>query len=167
MPPVKSSIVYLALGSNVGDRAGWLEKGIVEISKNAGLVTKRSSVYQTAAWGKTDQPAFLNCVIELITERTPEELLAINHVIESAAGRQRTEKWGARTLDIDILLHDDLVIQTEDLVLPHPFLHLRRFTLKPLCEIAPELIHPALHKSIATLLEDCPDKLPVERINDK
>lgn len=153
--------VFLALGSNEGDRIGWLNKGVAQIDQLIGRVIKRSSVYETAAWGKTDQPAFLNMAVELTTTLAPLKTLALTQRIEADAGRQRTEKWGARTLDIDILFYNDLVSNYVNLVLPHPFLHLRRFTLEPLHEIAPDFVHPALHQKISILLASCPDRLLV------
>ncbi len=156
--------VFLSLGSNEGDRKAWLEQGIKQIELTIGSVTRQSSMYQTAAWGKTDQPAFLNMVIKVASLCSPTEILELAQQIETKTGRQRTIKWGARTLDIDILFYDSLISNDVSLVLPHPFLHLRRFTLEPLNEIAPDFVHPALHQKISTLLATCPDLLPVKAI---
>ena len=159
--------VFLALGSNEGDRQRLLQKGVAEIGLRIGGVERSSSVYETAAWGKTDQPAFLNMVVQISTTLAPLEILALTQTIETEAGRQRTEKWGARTLDIDILFYGDKVSNDVQLVLPHPYLHLRRFTLEPLNEIAPDFVHPALHQNISSLLASCPDTLPVTKYKDR
>lgn len=152
---------YLLLGGNLGDRPLYLAQAMELISAAIGPIVHSSSLYETAAWGKTDQPAFLNQVVQVQTALSPEQTLqAINH-IEQELGRVRQEHWGARVIDIDILFYDDLVLQSQRLTIPHPQLHLRRFTLLPLSELAPDLEHPVLHKSIAALLGSCPDNLQV------
>ncbi len=153
--------LYLLLGGNLGDRIVYLRQASESIGAQVGGITAASKLYETAAWGKTDQPNFLNQVLEVQTEQPPEQVLqTINH-IEQELGRVRQEHWGARVIDIDILFYDQLVLQTQRLTIPHPQLHLRRFTLLPLAEIAPELMHPVLGKNIDQLLEDCPDELEV------
>ncbi len=153
--------LYLLLGGNLGDRTVYLRQARESIGAQVGGITAASKLYETAAWGKTDQPNFLNQVLEVQTEQPPEQVLqTINH-IEQELGRVRQEHWGARVIDIDILFYDQLVLQTQRLTIPHPQLHLRRFTLLPLAEIAPELMHPVLGKNIDQLLEDCPDELEV------
>lgn len=155
--------LYLLLGGNLGDRPLYLAQAREHIAAQIGAIIQASALYETAAWGKTDQPAFLNQVLQVQTELTPEQVLqGINH-IEQELGRVRQEHWGARVIDIDILFYDDLVLQTQRLTIPHPQLHLRRFTLLPLAEIAPTLEHPGLHKSAARLLQDCPDTLEVRQ----
>src|SRR5690606_6131161 len=126
-----------------------------------GPIVQSSSLYETAAWGKTDQPAFLNQVLEVKTVLSPEQVLQGINQIEQELGRIRHEHWGARVIDIDILFYDQLILQTQRLTIPHPQLHLRRFTLLPLSEIAPQLMHPVLNQPVTQLLQDCPDKLPV------
>jgi 2-amino-4-hydroxy-6-hydroxymethyldihydropteridine diphosphokinase len=149
------------LGSNLGDRLEILNRAIDLLREEIGELRKISSVYETAAWGKTDQDAFLNQVLELETEFLPDRILHATQEIEKKLGRVRQEKWGPRIIDIDILFHANHIQENPELTIPHPQLHLRRFTLLPLAEILPDLQHPTLHKSIAELLEECPDQLPV------
>ena len=153
--------VYLLLGGNLGDRTLYLQQARESINRQVGTLTRSSKVYETAAWGKIDQPNFLNQVLEVQTELTPEAVLQRINAIEQELGRVRKEHWGARVIDIDILFYDNLVLQTQRLTIPHPQLHLRRFTLLPLAELAPELKHPVLGKSINQLLQECPDELEV------
>lgn len=155
---------YLLIGGNVGNRHENLEKAAQLIDEQAGRIVNRSAVYETEAWGKSDQPAFLNQVLEVETGHQPQPLLHAILQIEQGMGRERKEKYGPRTIDIDILLYDDIELDTEELVIPHPQLHLRRFALSPLAEIAPGIIHPFLKKSIDELLLECPDKLAVKKL---
>ncbi len=155
--------VYLLLGGNLGDRTLYLQQARESIVEQVGPINLASSLYETAAWGKTDQPSFLNQVLKIETDLSPEEVLQTINSIELELGRKRHEHWGARVIDIDILFYDELVQQTQRLTIPHPQLHLRRFTLMPLHEIAPVLVHPGLQQSITALLENCPDKLEVKR----
>jgi 2-amino-4-hydroxy-6-hydroxymethyldihydropteridine diphosphokinase len=155
--------VYLSLGSNEGNRQQWLERAIEAVELQCGKIMKRSAVYETAAWGIEDQPGFLNMVLEVSTTLTPPELLAAIQIIETELGRQRTVKWGQRTLDIDILLFNEEIIHDDYLSIPHPYMHERRFTLQPLSEIAPDLVHPVLKRTIDALLKDCPDPLEARK----
>lgn len=156
--------VFLLLGSNLGDKIGQLTEARQQISRLIGPIVTASSIYKTAAWGEENQDDFLNQVVWVDTESQPYEVLNITQHIEKQAGRIRKERWGARTLDIDILLWDDKVVANPDLKIPHPGIPNRRFTLVPLAEIAPLLVHPILQKTIKSLLEDCTDNLPVERL---
>jgi 2-amino-4-hydroxy-6-hydroxymethyldihydropteridine diphosphokinase len=149
---------YLLLGANLGDRLATLQKATDLIAARIGQVVHQSGLYETAPWGVTDQPAFLNQVLAVKTTMEPEEVLNQTQAIEQELGRVRLEKWGARLIDIDLLYYDQLVLQTDRLTIPHPYLHQRRFTLMPLVEIAPDFLHPVLTKTNAMLLAACEDE---------
>jgi 2-amino-4-hydroxy-6-hydroxymethyldihydropteridine diphosphokinase len=154
---------YLLIGGNLGDRAAYLAEAVKQISARCGRVTSTSSLYETAAWGNTNQPAFYNQAISVETILEPEILLERLLAIEIEMGRVRTEKYGPRTIDLDILMIDDRILDTPTLTIPHPQLQNRRFALLPLVEIAPELNHPVLDKTIHELLLICLDKLDVQK----
>jgi 2-amino-4-hydroxy-6-hydroxymethyldihydropteridine diphosphokinase len=159
-----SKSVFLLLGTNLGDRIDNLNEALKSIQQGLGTIAKLSSVYETSAWGKTDQPAFLNLAAEVTTTFSPEHVLNYILSIEGRMGRERKEKWGERIIDIDILFYDHDVYHLPHLVVPHPQVANRRFTLTPLNEIAPTLIHPILKRTIADLLADCPDNLGVTQV---
>lgn len=152
---------YLILGSNIQPRRAYLEKAKYLLAEKAGAVLKESAVYSTEPWGVESDTYFLNQVILFSTPLQPESLLKTIHEIEDILGRSRNTKYGPRTIDIDILLWGDLVKRTTDLQIPHPFMQDRKFVLKPLCEIAPDVIHPVLGKSISTLAGACTDQKEV------
>lgn len=156
--------VFLLLGSNLGDRLANLRNAIQEIENRAGEVLKKSAIYQTAAWGKIDQPDFYNQVIQVHTDLSSYSLLEVILLIEKEMGRVRTEKWAARVIDIDVLYYGNQIMNTYDLVIPHPAIANRRFTLEPLAEVAPNFVHPVLQKSNAVLLLECRDVLKVEKV---
>lgn len=156
---------YLLTGGNLGNRAENLETAKRMIDERAGSVLKTSSVYETAAWGKTNQPDYLNQALMIKTPLQPNELLECLLQIEKELGRVRQEKYGSRTIDIDILFYGDSIMNTPRLVIPHPQLQNRRFVLEPLAEIDPALIHPVFNKTISTLLSECIDPLNVKKIS--
>lgn len=150
--------VYLILGGNIGNRLENIENTINLIHKNAGRIIKKSRIYNTSAWGKTDQPDFYNQALEIETDLSPRDLLHELLKTEALAGRIRNgEKWSERTMDIDILFYNDEIISEDDLKIPHPYLQERKFVLAPLAEIAASYIHPVLKKSISVLFMECKD----------
>ncbi|GAA4324187.1 2-amino-4-hydroxy-6-hydroxymethyldihydropteridine diphosphokinase [Flaviaesturariibacter amylovorans] len=156
---------YLLLGGNLGDRPGNLAAARAALADAAGPVIAASPLFETEAWGLKEQPAFLNQALALRTALPPDALLAAALRIEETLGRVRAERYGPRTLDIDILFYDDAVIDTPTLQVPHPQLHLRRFALEPLAAIAPGLRHPVLGRPISELLAACADETPVYKFS--
>jgi len=154
---------YLLLGGNMGNRKAFLSKALDEIRKEAGTIFSKSALYNSAAWPKdANQHDFLNQVVCVHTNLSAFDLLNAIHNIETKLGRIRKQKWEARIIDIDILFFNADIINTPTLTVPHPHLHKRRFVLVPLHEIASELKHPVLKRSIKDLLTSCPDTLPVK-----
>lgn len=149
---------FLLTGSNLGDRALHLRTALQLIGEQAGQVKASSRLYETAPWGKTDQPAFINQAIHLETALEPEALLETLLIIERKMGRVRNERYGPRVIDIDILLYGERCLDTPLLTLPHPELHNRRFALLPLLELDADLVHPLLGTTMKTLLHQCKDE---------
>jgi len=153
--------IYLLLGTNLGNRFANLQRAKEILTSHVIIVKRESKIYETAAWGVSEQPSFLNQVIEVDTGKSPERTLKICQMIEDQMGRIRTEKWGARLIDIDILYFNSHEYSTEQLTIPHPEIPNRRFTLIPMAELAPNMIHPSLNKTQEELLVACQDSLEV------
>lgn len=145
---------YLSLGSNLGDRRGYLREAVRRLTTPELVIRRLSSLYETEPQDLPDQPWFLNLVAEIDTSLPPRDLLAHLHAIETCLGRVRHTASGPRTVDIDILLYGDAVVDSPELTLPHPRMAARRFVLEPLAELVPELCHPTLDRTIRELLEE-------------
>jgi len=157
------SIAFIGLGSNLKDKMGNLNKAMELVEKSSMVkVLKRSSVYQTEPVGINDQPLFLNMVLEVETAISPFELLRFLQDIERKMGRKREKKWGPRNIDLDLLLYDEQIINSSELTLPHPQMHLRKFVLIPLAEIAKDKIHPLKQQTISELLKNLKQDSKVE-----
>ena len=154
---------YLSLGSNVGNRQRQLDNAIEHL-KSVGHIVSVSSFYETEPVEFTDQPWFLNCAVALETTQTPEQLLETLLAIEKEMGRLRPQRKGPRTIDIDVLLLGDAILDSPRLTIPHPAMHQRRFVLEPMAEIAPDACHPILKKTIRELLEELPTAQTVRRL---
>lgn len=159
------NIAYLLIGGNLGNRSANLQKAIQLIEQNCGQIVQLSAIYETAAWGLTDQPSFFNQAIQLQTSLAPETLMQELLNIETEMGRIRSIKLGPRIIDLDMLFYDQQILNTDLLVLPHPAITQRRFALLPLAEIAASFIHPVYSKTIELLLEECPDQLDVQKLS--
>jgi 2-amino-4-hydroxy-6-hydroxymethyldihydropteridine diphosphokinase len=150
--------IFLSLGSNLGNRSNNLEKARKLLAAEAGLIVAESAVYETEPWGHRSESTFFNQILELDTALDPPELLKTVQHIEIRCGRRRSDvKFEARTVDIDILFFNDVQLDSDNLVIPHPLLHLRRFVLMPLADIAPLFIHPVLGTTVKELLDSCED----------
>jgi len=158
-------IVFLGVGSNLGNRENNLEQAVARIVEYIGPVLKSSSIYITEPWGFKAEEEFLNIVVKIGTKLTPSGILGRILMIESLLGRVRDNKqYTSRLIDIDILLYGDIIVDEEILKIPHPLLHKRKFVLVPMCEIDSEMIHPVLNKSLAELLESCEDQSEVKKL---
>lgn len=147
--------VFLALGTNLGNRRQYFRRALRLIRQKIGTVVRKSSIYETAPVGYHNQSDFLNMAVCVETRLSPEEIFVQTQKIEKSLGRVRIVKNGPRTIDIDLLLYDRLVFKKRHLVIPHPRMHARRFVLEPLADIAPKKQHPILKKTVASLLRQC------------
>lgn len=149
--------VFLSLGSNIEDRLSNIQQAVSCLSMDKNInILKTSSFYETEPWGNKDQPWFLNAALALETSLTPFELLDLCQKIETGLGRKRSkeERYLPRTIDIDILMYDDKIISTPNLVLPHPYIQERAFVLVPMLEVKPDLVHPVFNKTISELYDE-------------
>jgi len=155
---------YLVTGGNIGNREEQLAYAARLIEERCGSVIDKSSLYETAAWGKKDQPPFLNQALVVETSLNARELLNEILYIENLMGRNRVEKYGPRIIDIDIIFFNHQKIKEDGLIVPHPEMAHRRFVLEPLSEVIPAYIHPIYYKTVHELLNECDDSLPVKKI---
>lgn len=159
--------LYILLGGNLGDKQKVFSETRVILNQQVGTITNQSAIYETEPWGFESKDIFWNQVIEIETSLSPEEVLLQTQQIEHELGRiRKANQYDSRIIDIDILFFGDQVIQTDNLVVPHPRIQERKFALVPLCEIAPELIHPVFLKSIKQILAECTDPLKVEKVTE-
>ncbi|HJT72875.1 MAG TPA: 2-amino-4-hydroxy-6-hydroxymethyldihydropteridine diphosphokinase [Chitinophaga sp.] len=156
----------LLIGGNLGDRTAHLRQAVDQINEQVGRVEKISAIYETAAWGVTEQPDYLNQALLVNTLLDALTLLRTVLDIEHDIGRIRRQKWGARVIDIDIIFFNDEIINLPELKIPHPQMQYRQFVLVPLKEILPHWQHPVLHKDITELLALCTDKLPARKFEN-
>ncbi len=155
--------VYLLIGGNIGDRMANLAMAVELIEKYLGKMLQISSIYETAAWGNTNQADFLNQAICIQTQLSATNLMTQILLIEKKMGRERTIPLGPRIIDIDILYYNDAILENEQVTIPHPRISERKFVLYPLAEIAPKHIHPILNKTNSILLKECGDSLAVHK----
>lgn len=155
------SKILLSLGSNKGNRAKYIADAIAHCTKTVGKLLLKAPLYETAAWGNTNQNSFLNTVICLETVLSPKMVFKAIKAIEILLKRSNSEHWGPREIDIDIILFEQLIVHSETLTIPHASMHLRNFVLQPAADICPHWNHPVFNKTIGNLLEECPDTLEV------
>ncbi|HIE5422302.1 TPA: 2-amino-4-hydroxy-6-hydroxymethyldihydropteridine diphosphokinase [Clostridium botulinum] len=146
--------VYMAFGSNIGEKESYIKRALEKIEERGMEIIKVSSIYETEPYGVLDQDSFLNGVVKIETNLTPEDLIGELLNIEKQLNRVRERRWGPRTIDLDIIFYDDLIINEKDLVIPHKDMENREFVLKPLCDIDENFIHPVLKKSVRELYDE-------------
>lgn len=157
--------MWIGLGSNLGDRQGFIHQATELIKSLIGSVDVSSSIYETDAWGAEGTPTYLNSVVVIQTLLGPEDVMELLLTIEKKLGRKRgEERYAPRTIDLDILFYNDRIIETNNLQIPHPRLHERMFVLAPLNEVTPNKLHPLLKKTVSQLVDECADLLTVRKI---
>ena len=156
----------LVLGGNIGDRFGYLNACCQYIESRIGKIIKKSAVYETAAWGRTNQQDYLNLAVVIKTKLLPSELLVACLAIEALLDRKREERWAERTVDVDIIFFNHMIISTKSLEIPHPRYHLRNFVLKPLADIIPEYVCPEFNTTILNMFLKCKDELSVRLVSE-
>lgn len=144
---------YVAFGSNIGEKESYIKRALEKIEERGMKIIKVSSIYETEPYGVLDQDSFLNGVVKIETNLTPEDLIGELLNIEKQLDRVRERRWGPRTIDLDIIFYDDLIINEKDLIIPHKDMENREFVLKPLCDIDENFIHPVLKKSVRELYD--------------
>jgi len=159
--------IYIGIGSNVGSRYSNIKKALTLLKENKIKVNKISSMYETSPVGITKQNWFINCVAECETSLSADKIVAAFKKVESKLGRKKTIKWGPRIIDIDLLLYDKRVINEKKVIVPHPYLHLRRFVMEPLIEVNGRLKHPVLKIKISEILNNISNKDKVKKINKR
>ena len=159
---MKNQELVLLIGSNVGDSAEYLSKARMHLVKEFGEVILQSKKYKTQAWGITEQDDFLNQALVYNCNIKPEIILEKIKNIEKKIGRKPRHTWANREIDIDIIFYGSLIHKSQNLYIPHPLMHLRKFVLQPLSQIIPDFVHPVLNKTVAELLKNCNDNLKVE-----
>ncbi len=155
--PLFMNTIYIQLGSNMGERHFYIKESLLQIEKILGTIIYESKTYESSAWGVTEQRNFLNKVISVKSDFSAKDTLKTLQKIEDKLGRKRTEKWGERTIDLDILFYNNEIINTKELTIPHPYIQDRRFILMPFAEMNGKFIHPKLKKDIFALLKECKD----------
>ena len=159
---------FIGLGANLGQREDAIARAVTALAQTPGvLVRRRSALYETEPVGIAEQPWFVNAVVEIETDLSPRELLAVCKEIEHSLGRRERVRYGPREIDLDILLYDDIVVNEPDLQIPHAHLHRRRFVLVPLAEIAPTVVHPILRQTVAQLLQSLDDLKEVKPLRSR
>lgn len=160
--------LFLLIGSNMGDRFLNMDRAKIHISEMIGEIISASGIYETEPWGMKETEWFLNQVLKIQTSLKPETVLSVIHGIEESMGRERKPgRYLSRTIDIDILFYESIIHVTPELIIPHPALHERLFTLIPLREIAPDFVHPIIGSTIEELIEECHDELKVKAVTLK
>jgi len=157
--------LYILLGGNLGDKQFIFSETRKRLAEQIGAITRQSAVYETEPWGFESEDMFWNQALEIETNLSPNEILAQTHDIELELGRMRKEnQYDSRLIDIDILFVGSLIVNQDNLVIPHPRIQDRKFVLVPLCEIVPQLIHPVFQRTVSQLLNECTDQLAVKKI---